>query len=180
MLRWSREAELADARAEQARRGWPDFRVGASYFAPTSGRDEHGFGVTLGMKLPWLWGDRSSRQGAANARARGLEQQLVAKRRDLNADTVEAEGALAAAESMQRVLREQVLPVAERGSQLSLSAYQSGQGKLDDVLRAATARVEAEMELVRVEGEIQHRKVELAFLQGRPDPSKVEGDGHVH
>ncbi|MES1185724.1 MAG: TolC family protein [Myxococcales bacterium] len=180
MLRWSREGELADARAEQARSAWPDFRVGASYFAPTSGRDEHGFGVTLGMKLPWLWGDRSGRQSAARARARSLEQQLLAKRRDLNADTVEAEGALAAAESMQRVLREQVLPVAERGSQLSLSAYQSGQGKLDDVLRAATARVEAEMELVRVEGEIQHRKVELAFLQGRPEASKVEGDGHVH
>lgn len=179
MLRWSREAERADGRAERARSAWPDFRVGASYFAPTSGRDEHGFGVTLGMKLPWLWGDRRGRQSAADARARALEQQLVAKRRDLAADTVEAEGALAAAESTRRVLQEQVLPVAERGSQLSLSAYQSGQGKLDDVLRAATARVEAEMELVRLEGEIQHRRVQLAFLRGRPAVTKIEGDDHV-
>ena len=179
LLRFSREAELADARAEGARSGWPDFRVGASYFAPTSGRDEHGFGVTLGMKLPWLWGSRASRQSAAAARARALDQQLVAKRRDLAADVIEARGALSVAESARRVLQERVLPVAVRGTELSLSAYQSGQAKLDDVLRAEAARVDVEMELVGLEGEIRHRQVQLAFLEGRPEPSKAQGVDHV-
>jgi outer membrane protein, heavy metal efflux system len=180
MLRLAREAELADARAEGARSSWPDFRVGASYFAPTSGRDEHGFGVTLGMKLPWLWGSRQGRQSAAAARARALEQQLVAKRRDLAADVIEARGALAAAESTLQVLREQVLPLAERGTQLSLSAYQSGQAKLEDVLRAEAAGVDAEMELVKLEGEARHRQVQLAFLEGRPEISSSQGDDHVN
>ena len=98
------------------------------------------------MKLPWLWGGCQGRQSAAEARARGLEQQLLAKRRDLAADVIEARGALTAAESTLQVLREQVLPVAERGTQLNLSAYQSGQAKLEDVLRAEAARVDAEMD----------------------------------
>jgi outer membrane protein TolC len=180
MLRWAREAELADARAEAARSSWPDFRLGASYFAPTSGRDEHGFGLTVGMKLPWLWGGRQGRQSAADARARALEQQLLAKRRDLTADVIEARGALAVAESTLRVLRAQVLPVAERSTQLSLSAYQSGQAKLEDVLRAEAARVDTEMELVKMEGEARHRQVQLAFLEGRPELSSSQGDEHVH
>jgi outer membrane protein TolC len=178
-LRLAREAELVDARAEAARSSWPDFRVGASYFAPTSGRDEHGFGVTLGMKLPWLWGSRQGRQSAATARARALEQQLAAKRRDLAADAVEAQGALSVAQSTLRVLRERVLPVAVRGSELALSAYQSGQAKLEDVLRAEAARVDAEMELVKQEGEIRHRQVQLAFLSAGAESSQIQGDDHV-
>ncbi len=179
-LRLAREAELSDARAEGARSSWPDFRVGASYFAPTSGRDEHGFGVTLGMKLPWLWGGRQGREHAAAARARALAQQIVAKRRDFAADAIEAHGALATAESTLRVLRDRVLPVAERGTQLALSAYQSGQARLEDVLRAEAARVDAELELVGLEGEIKHRQVQLAFLEGRPDLAKKPGEAHVH
>lgn len=178
-LRLERAAELADARAEGARSSWPDFRVGASYFAPTSGRDEHGFGVTLGMKLPWLWGSRQGQQSAATARARALDQQLAVKRRDVAADAIEARGALLVAESTLRVLRERVLPVAVRGSELSLSAYQSGQAKLDEVLRAEAARVDAEMQVVKQEGELKHRQVQLAFLEGHAEPSKVQGDDHV-
>lgn len=165
-LRLERDAELSAGRAEQARSGWPDFRVGVSYFAPTMGRDEHGFGVTLGMKLPWAWGAKAGKARAAQGRAEALEAERSAKLRDLAADAVVAQGQLQAAEARLRVTREQTLPLAEQNQKLALASYESSGGKLEDTLRAEALRLEIEMEVVRLEAEIAHLKIDVAYLEG--------------
>ena len=166
-LRLARDAELAEARAQRSRSGWPDFRVGASYFAPTGGMTEHGFGVSLGMRLPWLWGSRTGSEQAALSRSRALEQELAAKKRDVTLEVLEAQGAVRAAQGSLVVLQQRVLPATERARQLAQAAYASGQGRLDDVLRAQAEHVETEMQVVELENELAHRSVELDFSLGR-------------
>lgn len=177
-LRLSRDAELVSARAARSRSGWPDFRVGASYFAPTTGRDEHGFGITLGMKLPWLWGARSGRAHAAEARAEAFEAERAAKQRDLATDLAVAQGQLHAIESTLHVTREQTLPLLERNQKLSEANYASGAGRLEDTLRAAALLLDAQMEIVRFEAEIAHLKLDVAYLEA--GSARTKEAKHVH
>jgi hypothetical protein len=165
-LRLSREAELQNARSEQARSAWPDFRVGVSYFAPTLARDEHGFGVTLGMKLPWAWGAKSGKARAARSRAEAFEAEREAKLRDLQTDAAVVRGQLQAAEASLHVTREQTLPLAEQNQKLALASYESSAGKLEDTLRAEALRLEIQMEVVRLEAEIAHLKIDVRYLEG--------------
>lgn len=178
-LRLSREAELVSARAERSRSGWPDFRVGASYFAPTTGRDEHGFGITLGMKVPWLWGARSGRAQAAESRARAFEAERAVKQRDLATDAAVARGQLQAIESSLRVTREQTLPLIERNQKLAESNYASGAGRLEDTLRAAALLLDTQMEIVRMEAEITHLKLDVTYLEAGSAPSSAKETTHV-
>ncbi|HVY28714.1 MAG TPA: TolC family protein [Polyangiaceae bacterium] len=181
-LRLSREAELVNARAARSRSSWPDFRVGASYFAPTTGRAEHGFGITLGMKLPWLWGARNGRARAALSRAEALEAEHAAKQRDLATDAAVARGQLQAIESSLRVTREQTLPVIERNHRLAESNYASGAGRLEDTLRAAALLLDTQMEIVRAEAEIAHLKLDVAYLEAGSTPATAASEEatHVH
>lgn len=165
-LRLSREAELQSARSERARSGWPDFRVGVSYFAPTQARDEHGFGVTLGMKLPWAWGAKAGKARAAQSRAEAFEAERAAKLRDLQTDAAVVRGQLLAAEASLRVTREQTLPLAEQNQKLALASYESSAGKLEDALRAEALHLEIQMEIVRLEAEIAHLKIDVRYLEG--------------
>ncbi len=165
-LRLARNAELAEARAEHSRSGWPDFRVGASYFAPSGEMKRQGFGVSLGMKLPWLWGGRSGLQSAAESRARALSHELDVKKRDLAAELVQARGAMKAAQTQLQLLRAEVLPALLRARTLTQSAYGSGQSRLEDLLRAEALLVETEMEVVVVEAELAHRTADLEFALG--------------
>lgn len=169
-LRLARDAELAEAEAQRARNRWPAPRVGLSYFAPTAGMAEHGFGVSLGMRLPWLWGSRSGAEQAAVSRSRARGEELALKRRDLALELIEARGAVATTQGSLSVLKARVLPATERAQQLAQAAYQSGQGRLEDALRAEAQRVETEMQIVELESELAHRNAELAFALGSAAP----------
>jgi outer membrane protein TolC len=169
-LRLARDAELTQAEAARVRNAWPAPRVGASYFAPSASMDEHGFGISLGMSLPWLWGSRAGSQHAAVSRSRALDQELSAKKRDLALEIVEAQGAVNAAQASLSVLRERVLPATLRARRLAQGAYESGQGRLDDVLRAEAQQVEIEMQMVELESELAHRNTDLDFALGRVAP----------
>ena len=164
-LRLSREAELRTARAEQARSNWPDFRVGASYFAPTRERDAHAFGITLGMKLPWAWGARAELSRAALGRAEALQAERAAKQRDLALNAELARGELRAVRSRLRVTRERTLQLAERGRALADASYETEKGRLDDLLRAEAKRLEVEMEIVELEARIAHLEVDRAYWE---------------
>jgi outer membrane protein TolC len=166
-LRFARDAELAEADARGARSGWPDPRIGLSYFAPSGEMTGHGFGVSLGMKLPWLWGARAGSQLAAESRSRALSQELEAKKRDIALEVIAARGVVGAVQSQLTVLREQVLPATLRARKLAEEAYQSGQGRLEDVLRAEAQQVETEMQIVELEIELGHHEADLAFALGR-------------
>ncbi len=167
-LRSARDAELAEAHAEQARSRWPDPRIGVSYFAPSAGMTEHGFGISLGMKLPWLWGARAGSQLAAESRSRALSQELDGKKRDIALEVIRARGAASAVQSELSVLRERVLPATLRARKLAEGAYQSGQGRLEDVLRAEAQQLETEMQILALETELAHHDTDLAFALGRP------------
>jgi outer membrane protein TolC len=166
-LRSARDAELAEAHAEQARSRWPDPRIGVSYFAPSGEMTEHGFGISLGMKLPWLWGGRAGSQLAAESRSRALSQELAAKKRDIAIEVISARGAASAVQSELTVLRERVLPATLRARKLAEGAYQSGQGRLEAVLQAEAQQVETEMQIVELETELAHHSADLDFALGR-------------
>jgi outer membrane protein TolC len=181
-LRFAKDTELAQAEAERVGNAWPAPRVGLSYFAPSAGMAEHGFGVSLGLRLPWLWGSRSGAARAASSRARALGEELVIKKRDFALELIEARGAVATAQASLSVLRAQVLPAAQRAQQLAEAAYQSGQGRLEDVLRAEAQRVDTEMQIVEVESELAHRNADLAFALGtaQPPAPPAEEKNHDH
>jgi outer membrane protein TolC len=177
-LRTMRDAELAEADAEHARSRWPEPRIGVSYFAPSGPMQEHGFGISLGMQLPWLWGGRAGSRSAAESRSRALSQDLLAKERDIAIEVLAARGAASAVQSELRVLREAVLPATLRARALAESAYQSGQARIQDVLQAEAQQVEVEMQIVELETELAHDTTDLAFAQGqkpsRPAPSEKQ------
>src|SRR5260221_3498364 len=63
--------DSAESKRAAAKREWlvPGFSVAALYFAPvgpTPPAHDHGFGVSLTVELPWLWGGGSGRTDAAN------------------------------------------------------------------------------------------------------------------
>jgi outer membrane protein TolC len=179
-VRLARDAELAQAEAERASNAWFAPRVGVSYFAPSASMAEHGFGLSLGMRLPWLWGARSGSQQAATSRSRALDAELAVKKRDLALDLIEARGAVATAQSSLAVLRARVLPATERAQQLAQAAYRSGQGRLEDVLRAEAQQVETEMQIVELEGELGHRNADLAFVAGTAPAPAAQEKSHEH
>lgn len=175
-LRSMRDAELAEADAEHARSRWPEPRIGVSYFAPSGQMQGHGFGISLGMQLPWLWGGRAGSRLAAESRSRALSQELAAKQRDIDIEVISARGAARAVESELTVLRDAVLPATLRARVLAEGAYQSGQARLQDVLQAEAQQVEAQMQIVELETELAHHAADLAFALGqkpaRPAPSE--------
>ncbi|HEX2874725.1 MAG TPA: TolC family protein [Polyangiaceae bacterium] len=175
-LRSMRDAELAEADAEHARSRWPEPRIGVSYFAPSGQMQGHGFGISLGMQLPWLWGGRGGSQLAAESRSRALSQDLVAKQRDIAIEVIATRGAASAVQSELTVLREAVLPATLRARTLAEGAYQSGQARLQDVLQAEAQQVEVEMQIVELETELAHRTTDLEFALGqkpsRPAPAE--------
>lgn len=166
-LRAARDAELAEAHAEHARSRWPDPRIGVSYFAPSGEMQGHGFGVSLAMALPWLWGARGGAQLAAESRSRAMGQELVAMKRDIEIEVIATRGAASAVQSELTVLRERVRPATLRARELAGAAYRSGQGRLEDVLRAEAQQVEAEMRIVELEAELAHLNADLEFALGR-------------
>jgi outer membrane protein TolC len=170
-LRLARDAELAEAEAQRARNRWAAPRVGLSYFAPSRGMAEHGFGVSLGLRLPWLWGSRVGAEQAAVARSRARGEELAAKERDLALERLEASGAVSAAQGALAVVETRVLPATQRARQLAEAAYHSGQGRLEDVLRAEAEQVETEMQIVELKSELAHRRVDLAFAAGTSSPN---------
>lgn len=166
-LRRARDAELAQGEAERTRSAWPAPRVGVSYFAPSAGMADHGFGISLGMSLPWLWGSRAGAGQAAVSRSRALTEELSIKQRDVALETIEAQGAVNATQASLAVLRERVLPATSRARQLAQGAYESGQGRLEEVLRTEGQLVETEMQIVELENELAHRTLDLDFSLGR-------------
>lgn len=169
-LRSMRDAELAEADAERVRSRWPEPRIGVSYFAPSGQMQGHGFGVSLGMQLPWLWGGRGGSQLAAESRSRALSHDLVAKQRDITIEVITARGAANAVQSELRALREAVLPATLRARTLAEGAYQSGQARLQDVLQAEAQQVEVEMRIVELEAELAHHTADLEFALGQKQP----------
>jgi outer membrane protein TolC len=132
---------------------------------------EHGFGVSLGLRLPWLWGSRVGAEQAAVARSRARGEELAAKERDLALERLEASGAVSAAQGALAVVETRVLPATQRARQLAEAAYHSGQGRLEDVLRAEAEQVETEMQIVELKSELAHRRVDLAFAAGTSSPN---------
>lgn len=179
-LRLSRDAELAQAEAERAGNAWPAPRVGVSYFAPSASMAEHGFGVSLGVRLPWLWGSRSGSERAATSRSRALGEELAIKKRDFSLELLEARGAVATAQGSLSVQKAQVLPATQRALQLAQAAYESGQGRLEDVLRAEAQQVDTEMQIVELESELALRNADLAFALGTAPPPALPAQEKNH
>lgn len=167
------EAEETSARIESST---PGFSVALGYYAPTRLMPVHGFGVSVGVELPWLWGGK-----AAMARARGEATQATTadKRqadRQLTVELASALGTVRAATTKWKSLKHDVLPAAERAFEGSLAAYRSGAGEVLQVLANEQLLVELEVELAMARSGIAHALVDLDAAMGGSAPREVLHD----
>ncbi len=180
----ARRPELAEAAAkrtaeEKAREAMdreatvPGFSVRAGYFAPSRMMPMHGFGVSLGVELPWLWGGRraGAQAQALSADAAALEREDAAYR--LGVDVTSGVAAVRAAAAKWKALREVALPAAERAFEGSFASYRSGKGELLKALAAEQAVVEVEVELVDARAMLDHALVDLDWAVAGEAPRET-------
>lgn len=74
-----------------------------------------------------------------------------------------------------RRLSDALLPVARQRIELSLAAYQGGQGNLASVLEARRAEVEAQLQLLDLQRETARQWAQLEYVYAEPAKSPVQG-----
>ncbi|WP_050432285.1 TolC family protein [Chondromyces crocatus] len=156
-------AQRAEAAGREA--SYPSFLVGLSYFHPVGGMHA-GWGATVGMSLPWVWGPGSKRAEGATARARGEASAAQAVR--LQARGGAATAVIAVQEAGRRLLalRNEALPVAQRALEVTRAGYAAGGSDFLMWLDAAHATLEVELEITEAQGDLERALVELDFAVG--------------
>lgn len=138
--------------AAEAEARWPEFMVGLGYWQDPAMRP--GYGATLAMSLPWLWGGQrhrvdEMREGEAAARAAVAGAWVEATN-----DIAEAHARMVAAERELKILRTQALPVAHGAIDAVRSVYATGNASLLDWIDTARSYLDLEMEETDVAAEL--------------------------
>lgn len=149
-----RQAAEASVRALDREATLPSFMVGLDYFHPVQNMPV-GWGVSLSMSLPWIW-------GAASSRAESAGQHALAERASARGIRVRVEAemmrALAAVEAAARrfvLLRDLTRPAARRALDAAQAGYSAGGTGI-------LAWLDAERSSLDVEVEIQAARADLA------------------
>jgi outer membrane protein TolC len=197
VLEWPLERVRAEARTarpdvkaaeatlrarEAARRGadreatWPSFNVALLYFAPVgTNMPHHGYGLNLGMSLPWLWGPSGARSDAAAGAERAAGASVAAAQRDVDVEIAQAYGAASVAARKVLVLRDAAIPAGRRALEAAQTGYESGRAELLVWLAAERSVVDAETELVQARARLDHALAELSAAAGIDLPRKPLG-----
>jgi outer membrane protein TolC len=162
------ESSERDETAAKREALWPELEVGLAYNPATTPMPFHGYGVSLSMTLPWLWGAASSRRDATRAREQAARLEADAARLPIDAEIATAAGAARAAGTKLRLLRERVLPASRESFELVLAGYASGGTEIRDVLDARRARIDTEEEIVMARAELEHALADLEAAVGAP------------
>lgn len=168
-----RTAELATLGAARAEATAPGVSVALGYYAPTRLMPVHGFGLSLGLELPWLWGGRQAAVGAQQALVSATEAEARGATYRLRVDVATAVSAVRAATTRWRSLQTDVLPAAVRAFEGSLSAYRSGTGEVLLLLSAEQTVVELDVDLASARAAIAHALVELDQAIAATAPREV-------
>jgi outer membrane protein TolC len=164
--------DAAEARRVAAKREWliPSFSVGLLYFPPTGAATEHGYGVSLAVELPWLWGGGKNRtDGAARAKDAAV---LETRGKNVSVDTEVAEAdAEARTQALRlRILEDQVLPATRRALDVSLAGYEASKGDLVMLLVARRSVVDTELQITLARAALDHALVDLDAAVGAEVP----------
>ncbi len=177
----SRRPELAELRAEARKLSaqgdaatsearYPSFSVAALYFAPVGPMEEHSYGASATMSLPWLWGGASSRVSEKRKAASAATFDIADAERMIDTQVAEAQGAVKSAEARWRALSTRLLPVSKRQLDAALSSYLGGRGSLSDVVEAEQAVIMTELDLIDARAELDHALADAEWAVGGPLP----------
>jgi outer membrane protein TolC len=141
--------ERAGAAQELANRAraWPEVMVGFDYMLMPDAPDA--YALMIQVSAPWLWGKRKPEQERA---AREADRAAAAARATANAaafEEVDASARVDAVKAQLGVLRDTVLPLAERVLEATRSNYATGQADLVSLLDAERALLDARLSVVR-------------------------------
>jgi len=170
-----KEARAFAARAADREATWPSFSVGALYFPPTKAVDQHGYGASVTMSLPWLWGAAGRRSAAEQKSLAAAEADLEATKIPVNAEVVTAESKARSAAYRLQVLRDRTLPASRRAFEVVQAGFESGRTDLMTVLDARRAVVDVEMEMVMARSNLEHALTDLEAAVGTEVPTRPLG-----
>jgi outer membrane protein TolC len=171
-----REARRFAQKAAENEATWPSFSVGALYFPPTVAMPEHGYGASLSMSLPWLWGAARNRAQAERELVRAASTNVDATRIPLDAEVVVAEANARSAASRFQVLRDRALPASQRSLEVAQAGYESGRTDFMTVLDARRSVVDVENEIVMARATLAHALTDLEAAVGADIPLRPLAD----
>ncbi|HEY3592503.1 MAG TPA: TolC family protein [Polyangiaceae bacterium] len=184
VARSEQEARMYAAEAAEREATWPSFAVGALYFPPTSAMPEHGYGATLSVSLPWLWGAASAKEKAQRLYLRAAATEVEAARLPVDAEVVTAESKARSAAYRVKILRDRTLPASRRAFEIIEAGFESGRTDLMTILDARRAVVDVEQQIVMGRADLSHALTDLEAAVGapvatRPIGAVVQGGDHV-
>ncbi len=167
-----REAREYAVKAAEREATWPSFTAGALYFPPTTAMPFHGYGATLSMSLPWLWGAARDRKDAERELARAASTGVQAVRIPVDAEVVTAESKARSAAYRLQVLRDRTLPASRRSFDVAQAGFESGKTDLMTVLDARRTVVDVEHDIVMALSDLDHALTDLEAAVGSEIPLK--------
>ena len=159
-------ARQAFARGAQREALIPTFSLGFMYFAPTTLMPEHGYGVSFGMTLPWLWGANGWRREGESTLASAAAFDVDATEVRISVDVASAVGAVKTAEAKLLVLVGRQLPAARDALDATFAGYRAGKGTLVELLRAERGVIDAEAAVIEARATLEHALVDLDWAVG--------------
>jgi outer membrane protein TolC len=185
--RAEQEAESYAVEAARREATWPSFSVGALYFPPTDAVPTHGYGASVSVSLPWLWGGAAARREAEKKLLSAATMELEAARIPVDAEVVTTEAKARSAAYRLQVLRDRTLPASRRALEVAEAGFESGRTDLLTVLDAARSVIDIESEIVMARSDLDHALTDLEAAVGtqiatRPleplDTKPLDGAGH--
>jgi len=168
-----RASESAALTAMRREATVPGVSVALGYYAPTALMPAHGFGLSLGVELPWLWGGRRAAADAQALQLQAVEADASAIEYRVGVDVVTAVATARAAADRWRSLHDVALPAAQRAFEGAFASYRSGSGDALDLLGAERAVVELEVELVAARAMLDHALIDLDASLAQKAPREV-------
>ena len=182
-----REAREYATKAAELEATWPSFDVGALYFPPTTAMPYHGYGASISMSLPWLWGASGHHRDAERASLRAARTNVESARIPVDVEVVTAEASARGAAHRVQILRDRALPASQRSFDVARAGFESGRADLMTVLDARRAVVEVERGIAVARADLDRAITELEAAVGAEipvqalpplDPAQLDGGRH--
>ena len=170
------QAEVESARARLALAGaerWPGTRFGFGYDR-TMAEPEYRPVAMVSLDLPLSRGLHAAAGREAQAALDGAAARLDATRDELLRRITEASAEFEESLHELEVLREGLLPAAERAQLAARAAYESGRGDFNSVIRAVRDVLNARLEAHRTLSAVNQAHAELERALGGPAPAAKE------
>lgn len=172
LARAKRGASEAEQRVLDKESAAPSFSVGGLYFPPTNGMTEHGYGASLSVSMPWIWGGARGRKAAQRQSTAAANAEIEQARLDIAAEVAMSLATALGALERLKVLKRETLPASRRNLEYSLAGYETGGTSLVTLLTAQRDVVDVELEIIMARAALDHALTELDFAAGSELPKR--------